>query len=210
MNEYTAIIQQSGDWWIGWVAEVPGALAQEATREELLESLESALKDMLELNREDTIADIDGAYEEERIVVQSGKRLNLEAEIDKMERARANSTGLYKTDAEGNIIQSGYPHIVFKNTGAPMIEGTRIKVQVIAIDNQRWGLSPEQILEGYAGLTLGEIYSALAYYWDHKDEIDQQIEDERKFVKEMRRRNEPHQREMERKIKARAKEMGLL
>ena len=210
MNEYTAIIQQSGDWWIGWVAEVPGALAQEATREELLESLESALKDMLELNREDTIADIDGAYEEERIVVQSGKRLDLEAEIDKMERARANSTGLYKTDAEGNIIQSGYPHIVFKNTGAPMIEGTRIKVQVIAIANQTWHLPPEGIKHEYPSLTLGEIHSALAYYWDHKDEIDQQIEDEARFAEEMRRQNEPYQRELMKKLVERAKEQGIV
>ena len=50
-------------------------------------------------------------------------------------------SSLYKTDAEGNVIQSGYPHIVFKNTGAPMIEGTRIKVQVIAIANQTWHLT---------------------------------------------------------------------
>ena len=87
-------------------------------------------------------------------------------------------TSLYKTDAEGNVIQSGYPHIVFKNTGAPMIEGTRIKVQVIAIDNQAWHLPPEGIKHEYPSLTLGEIHSALAYYWDHKDEIDQQIEDD--------------------------------
>ena len=133
-----------------------------------------------------------------------------ESRIDMRGKAMTSKTGLYKTDADGNVVQSGYPHIVFKNTGAPMIEGTRIKVQVIAIDNQYWGLSPEQIQGEYAGLTLGQVYSALAYYWDNKEDIDQQIEDEKKFVEEMRRQNEPHQREMERRIKARAKEMGLL
>ena len=120
------------------------------------------------------------------------------------------STGLYKTDSDGNVIQSGYPHIVFKNTGAPMIEGTRIKVQVIAIDSQYLGLRPEQIQGEYDGLTLAEVYSALAYYWDHKEDIDQQIEDEKRFVDEMRRRNEPFQSEFERRVKAKAKDMGLL
>ena len=118
-------------------------------------------------------------------------------------------SSLYKTDSEGNVIQSGYPHIVFKNTGAPMIEGTRIKVQVIAIDNQRWGLSPEQIQGEYAGLTLGQVYSALAYYWDNKEDIDQQIEDEKRFVDKMRRQNEPFQSELARRVKAKAKRMGL-
>ena len=119
------------------------------------------------------------------------------------------NTGLYKTDSDGNIIQSRYPHIVFKNTGAPMIEGTRIKVQVIAIDSQHWGLSPEQIQGEYAGLTLGEVYSALAYYWDNKEDIDQQIEDEKRFVDEMRRQNEPFQSEFSQRVKVKAQEMGL-
>ena len=119
------------------------------------------------------------------------------------------NAGLYKTDSDGNIIQSGYPHIVFKSTGAPMIEGTRIKVQVIAIDSQYWGLSPEQIQGEYAGLTLGEVYSALAYYWDNKEDIDQQIEDEKRFVDEMRRQNEPFQSEFSQRVKAKAQKMGL-
>ena len=119
-------------------------------------------------------------------------------------------SSLYKTDSDGNIVQSGYPHIVFKNTGAPMIEGTRIKVQVIAIANQTWHLPPEGIKHEYPSLTLGEIHSALAYYWDHKEEIDRQIEDEAKFVEEMRRQNEPHQRELMRKLVERAKEQGIV
>lgn len=50
---YTAIVKKDGDWWIGWVEEVPGVNAQESTKEELLISLREALKDILELNRED-------------------------------------------------------------------------------------------------------------------------------------------------------------
>ncbi len=50
---YTAIVKRDGDWWIGWVQEVPGVNAQEATKEELLISLREALEDILELNREE-------------------------------------------------------------------------------------------------------------------------------------------------------------
>jgi predicted RNase H-like HicB family nuclease len=49
-NVYTAVIKQDGDWWIGWIEEVPGINCQEATREELLESLTITLQEGLELN----------------------------------------------------------------------------------------------------------------------------------------------------------------
>ena len=48
--EFTAIIQKDGDWWIGWVEEIPGANAQERTRDELIVSLKEAARDILELN----------------------------------------------------------------------------------------------------------------------------------------------------------------
>ena len=56
MNSYTAIIKQEGDWWIGWIQEVPGVNCQEPTREELLETLRITLAEMLEINSEDPIA----------------------------------------------------------------------------------------------------------------------------------------------------------
>ena len=52
-NRYTAVVKQEGDWWIGWIEEIPGANCQEATREELLESLRVTLNEALEFNRED-------------------------------------------------------------------------------------------------------------------------------------------------------------
>jgi len=48
---YTAVIKQSGAWWIGWIDEVPGVNCQERTRAELLETLEVTLREALELNR---------------------------------------------------------------------------------------------------------------------------------------------------------------
>jgi predicted RNase H-like HicB family nuclease len=48
MGSYTAIIKRDGDWWIGWVEEIPGVNAQERSREELLASLRVALVEALE------------------------------------------------------------------------------------------------------------------------------------------------------------------
>lgn len=48
---FTALIQQHGDWWIGWVEEVPGVNSQGQTREELLDNLRDALEEALEMDR---------------------------------------------------------------------------------------------------------------------------------------------------------------
>jgi site-specific recombinase XerD len=53
MGEYTAIVKQDGDWWIGWIEEVPGVNCQERSREALLETLRISLHEALEANRAD-------------------------------------------------------------------------------------------------------------------------------------------------------------
>jgi predicted RNase H-like HicB family nuclease len=63
-TEFTAIIKQDGDWWLGWVEEVPGANAQEKTKEELLISLKEAARDILELRREEARRQAVNNYEE--------------------------------------------------------------------------------------------------------------------------------------------------
>jgi predicted RNase H-like HicB family nuclease len=52
-EKYTAVIQQHGEWWIGWVEEVRGVNSQGKTREELLDNLRDALEEALEMNRAD-------------------------------------------------------------------------------------------------------------------------------------------------------------
>jgi predicted RNase H-like HicB family nuclease len=61
---YTSLIQQHGEWWIGWVEEVPGVNSQGQTRNELLENLGDALEEALEMNRAEARAAAAGAYEE--------------------------------------------------------------------------------------------------------------------------------------------------
>src|SRR5436189_87410 len=69
---YTAVVQQDGDWWIGWVEEVPGVNSQGQTREELLDNLRDALTEALEMNRADALAAAGGLYEEVSLLARSG------------------------------------------------------------------------------------------------------------------------------------------
>jgi transcriptional regulator with XRE-family HTH domain len=57
---FTAVYQRDGDWWIGYVEELPGANAQERTLEEARESLREAVSDVLEANRELTRTEFEG------------------------------------------------------------------------------------------------------------------------------------------------------
>ena len=68
-NAYTAVIKQDGDWWIGWIQEITGVNCQEASREELLESLRITLREALEFNKLDAIAAAGVNYQEELIAV---------------------------------------------------------------------------------------------------------------------------------------------
>lgn len=45
--EFRAVIKRSGDWWIGWLIDLPGVNAQEKTKEQLIESLKIGAEDML-------------------------------------------------------------------------------------------------------------------------------------------------------------------
>lgn len=68
-NEYTAVVKHEGDYWIGWIEEVPGVNCQENTYEALLESLRVTLQEALELNREEALRAAGHGYREEKIAV---------------------------------------------------------------------------------------------------------------------------------------------
>ena len=67
MNQYTAAIQRDGDFWIGWIEEVPGVNSQAETKEELIENLHSALREALAMNREEAQTAAGDSFEEVRI-----------------------------------------------------------------------------------------------------------------------------------------------
>jgi predicted RNase H-like HicB family nuclease len=70
MNQtYTAIIKQDGDWWIGWIEEISGVNCQEATRDELLNTLKKTLREALEFNRQDALKAAGANYQELSIAI---------------------------------------------------------------------------------------------------------------------------------------------
>lgn len=70
--------------------------------------------------------------------------------------------------------------------GKPRIAGHRITVQNIAIWHERMGKSVDEIAAEY-DLTLADIHAALAYYFDHREEIDQAIEADRVMAETVRK-----------------------
>ena len=68
-NQYTAIVKHEGDYWIGWIEEVPGVNCQEETYEELKKTLEITLKEALEFNRKDALTAAGSGYKEEKIAI---------------------------------------------------------------------------------------------------------------------------------------------
>jgi predicted RNase H-like HicB family nuclease len=68
-NEYTAIIKQDDNWWIGWIEEISGVNCQESSREQLLESLRVTLQEALEFNKKEAISAAGNTYTEESIAL---------------------------------------------------------------------------------------------------------------------------------------------
>jgi predicted RNase H-like HicB family nuclease len=67
--EYTAVLKQDGDWWVGWIEEVPGVNCQERTRADLVASLREVLAEAIEFNRQDALTAAGEQFEEERIAL---------------------------------------------------------------------------------------------------------------------------------------------
>jgi predicted RNase H-like HicB family nuclease len=68
-NEFTAIVEQDGPWYIAYCAEVPGANGQGKTREECLGNLKEAIALILEHRREDTLRTMPSDAKQELVVV---------------------------------------------------------------------------------------------------------------------------------------------
>jgi len=66
-NTYTAVVKQDGDWWIGWIEEVQGVNCQERTKDELMTTLHTTLKEALEFNRIEALEAAQANYYEEMI-----------------------------------------------------------------------------------------------------------------------------------------------
>ena len=70
--------------------------------------------------------------------------------------------------------------------GKPRIAGHRIRVQDVVVWSEHCGLTPDEIVSRYPQLTLGDVHAALAYYFDHLDEVRRDMQEDDQFVAELK------------------------
>ncbi len=83
------------------------------------------------------------------------------------------------------VVETKYEHVILNEDNVPIIADTNTKVIELILDKIAYGWSPEELRFQHPHLTLGQIYSALAYYSDHQEVLDRVIEQQLKHVDQM-------------------------
>lgn len=99
------------------------------------------------------------------------------------------------------MTQTAYKHITLTDDGRPVIEGTGFKIKQLVGEMLAYNLSPSDLFDQHPQLTLAQIYSALAYYEDHRDQIDDEIREGRALADRLQPDLEAY--ELKTRIKAR-------
>lgn len=84
-----------------------------------------------------------------------------------------------------------YQQIQLDEQNVPIISGTTMKVIELVMAQMAYGWSPEELHFQHPYLTMSQIHSALAYYWEHKAELDADIDRRLQFVEQAQRDAEP-------------------
>jgi uncharacterized protein (DUF433 family) len=74
------------------------------------------------------------------------------------------------------LVETHYEHIGLNDAGVPTITGTTMKVVELVLEYLSHGWSAEEIHFQHPYLSMAQVHSALAYYWDHKNELDEDIQ----------------------------------
>lgn len=80
-----------------------------------------------------------------------------------------------------------HKYVELDERGIPFITGTTMKVVELVTSQFAYGWSPEELHLNYPHLSMSQIHSALAYYWDHKSEIDLDMERRFQFAEKLRK-----------------------
>lgn len=78
---------------------------------------------------------------------------------------------------------TAYRHIILDEQGVPWVEGSNTKVVELIAEVKAYGWSPEELAYQHPHLSLAQVHSALAFYWDHQYEIDTDLERRRDLAK---------------------------
>ena len=101
-------------------------------------------------------------------------------------------------------IETGYKHVMINQDNVPIIAGTKTKVVELVTEHYAYGWSPEEMHRQHPYLSLAQIHSAMAYYWEHQEEIDKDMFRRFEYSEQMRKKAGPSP------IVARLKAQGLL
>lgn len=102
------------------------------------------------------------------------------------------------------VVATRYEHIILDEQQVAVIAGTTMKVIELVLDSRAHGWSPEELHFQHPYLSLGQIHSALAYYWDHQEELDRDIEQRLEFIDRVQKEQKPTP------LEARLKAKGLI
>ena len=80
-----------------------------------------------------------------------------------------------------------YKHLLNEN-GILFIEGTSTKDSELVVEFLACGWSPEEIHFQHPYLSLGKIYSAFAYYWDNKEKVEEEINNQYEIAEQLRKK----------------------
>jgi uncharacterized protein (DUF433 family) len=74
------------------------------------------------------------------------------------------------------VVATRYQYIVMDENGVPVVEGTTMKVVELVAETLGYGWSPEELHFQHQYLSMAQVHSALAYYFDHREELDNDVE----------------------------------
>ena len=85
-----------------------------------------------------------------------------------------------------SLVDTKYEHITLNEKGVPVIAGTTMKVVELVSEKIAYGWSPEELHFQHPYLTMGQIHSSLAYYYDHEVELHKDVEHRLQSVQKYR------------------------
>lgn len=86
-----------------------------------------------------------------------------------------------------NQTTTEYKYVELDDRNIPIVAGTTMKVIELVTGQIAYGWSPEELHFQHPYLTMSQIYSALAYYWDHKEELDADIQQREEYAANLRK-----------------------
>jgi uncharacterized protein (DUF433 family) len=84
-----------------------------------------------------------------------------------------------------------YMHVELNDDGVPMITGTTMKVIELVQEHLVQGWNVQELQEQHPYLSLGQIHSALSYYWDHRQALHRDIERRNEYAHKMQAKSKP-------------------